>query len=274
MSTFFSSYMVPPPEDLDSLYRGVNRQFLNLNLQFASFNRFFQPIKSVTTTDAVVDGLLISGNVTFATTDRLLVTSNPLYTNWQGPVGAGSPGLYVQNDVSGGGLVIYGAGTGRPTIRMARSGGGFGVPTDQGSNTLTGVIFAETYGFGAYQETGSISFGISQDTNTPYLDLQVLDAATINQQRLVFNYDGKLYFLAPNDNFSPLAGFYPGPSYMQDPLANIYRSAAGFMKTDGSFEVGGALKLGNAYTAAVFAATGYITLQDNTGTTYKVGASL
>lgn len=36
----------------------------------------------------------------------------------------------------------------------------------------------------------------------------------------------------------------------------------------------GALQLGNAYQAASFTATGYVTLRDSTGTTYKVGVSL
>jgi hypothetical protein len=36
----------------------------------------------------------------------------------------------------------------------------------------------------------------------------------------------------------------------------------------------GALKLGNAYVGTPVVSTGYITIQDNTGTTYKVAVSL
>jgi len=50
-------------------------------------------------------------------------------------------------------------------------------------------------------------------------------------------------------------------------------TVTGGLTTTGAVTVGGALKLGNAYVGTVIAPTGYVTIQDSNGNTYKIAVS-
>lgn len=51
---------------------------------------------------------------------------------------------------------------------------------------------------------------------------------------------------------------------------NLIVALGNLIVTVGDIALGGALHLGNAYTAGVGAATGYLTVKDSVGTTYKI----
>lgn len=182
--------------------------------------------------------LAIAGNnITFASTNRVLATDSASFTTWQGPSGANTAGFYTQQSAAGGGFSAYGVGGGSPLVGLYRSAGSYGAPSNLSANSLIGTVFVEGYVSGAYNEVGRLQWGTIATGNTNYFKIEVSDAASANIQQWIFNYDGKLYFTAANDVFSPNSGLYGAP-YVADPLANIYRSAAGIIKVDGSFIVG------------------------------------
>ncbi len=194
-------------------------------------------------------GATIVGSVTFASTNRVLATDNASFLTWQGPAGANTAGFYTQQSAAGGGFSAYGVGGGSPLIGLYRSNGTYGSPTNLPSNTVVGTLFVEGFVGGAYNETGRLQWGISANGNTPYFKVEVTDASSANIQNWIFNYDGKMYFTAPNDVFSPNSGIYSAP-YVADPLANLYRSSAGTMKTDGGFVVTGNLQVAGSFAVA------------------------
>ncbi len=192
-------------------------------------------------------GATIVGAVTFASTNRVLATDNSSFLTWQGPAGANTAGFYTQQAAAGGGFSAYGAGSGSPLIGLYRSAGSYGSPSNLAANSIVGTVFVEGFVSGAYNETGRLQWGISATGNTPYMKIEVTDASSANIQNWIFNYDGKMYFTAANDVFSPSSALYAAP-YVADPLANLYRSAAGTMKTDGAFVVAGNLTVSGTFS--------------------------
>jgi len=184
-------------------------------------------------------GATLVGNMTIASTNRVLATDNSNYLTWQGPSGANTPGFYTQQSSAAGGFSAYGVGSGSPSIGLYRSNGSYGTPTNLAANSVVAGVFVQGYLSGGYNQIGGLRWGTIANGNTNYFRVQVSDAASANVQNWLFNYDGKLYFLG-NDTISPLSSLYSAP-YVADPKANIYKSATGVIKTDGDFNIAGAL---------------------------------
>lgn len=187
-------------------------------------------------------GATITGNTTLISTNRILATDNGAYTTWQGDSAINIPGFYAQHETNaGGGFASVGVGTNAPSaIFLSRSRGSFGALTTITTDDVIGAIGFTAYNGATWNTYGVIRSGISNSTSTPFLYMEADTALTLVVTT------GKLFFSAAG---GPLNAF-GAPSYMSDQTANLYRSAAGTMKTDGHFVVGGNLSVtGNVLTA-------------------------
>lgn len=208
------------------------------------------------------------------TSGNFLNTSNLSYTTWQGPA-ATYNGMYLQRD--GGGatqfnmLGVRAAGGGAVGLNLCTAAGSFGALSDTPADAFLYTISSQTYSGGAFTTLSLQRVGVTTACGgtgeTPYF-LVTHTPGGGTAEYLVWNYDNKLYFcsgLGPNS-------FYAVP-YVNEPLANLYRSAAATLKTDGSFVVGVGLSVVGAIAGATVKATtaaGFISSDGSTGYTGTV----
>lgn len=186
------------------------------------------------------DGPTLIGEMTFAAQARVLATDNLDYLDWQGSAGLNVPGFYAQHETAAsGGFIALGVGTNATSaLVLTKARGSFGALTAVAADDIMGVQAFQAYTGSVWSTMVLIRGGITHDTTTPYYFINA------SGNYWIFNYDGKLYF----DVVGPADGF--GVPYVSDTLANLYRSAAGTMKTDGVFiAAGGFSGSGAALTA-------------------------
>jgi parallel beta-helix repeat protein len=175
--------------------------------------------------------ILASGALT--TTGNIINTRNTSFLTWQGPSSVLN-GLFMQSD-SGGATSINMLSSGfANSIVASISGGSFSAKTDTPANSILFTLSGTAYGSSAFSTQNVMRMGITgsytgSGTERPYW---YVSNSTSPSEYLVWNYDNKLYFcsgLGPNT-------FYAAP-YVDQPLANLYRSASSVLKTDASFIV-------------------------------------
>jgi hypothetical protein len=182
-------------------------------------------------------GATIVGSITFASINRTLTTDNIIYLTWQGNSGLNVPGFYAQHETAaGGGVALLAVGTNaNSAVFYTKARGSFGALTAVSTDDIIGGNSFQAYTGSTWTTLSATRSGITNSTGTPYYFINVGGVSATNYY-WIFNYDGKLYF---NDTFTPSNSF--GSPYVSDALANIYRSAAGTVKTDGAFVVTGSL---------------------------------
>lgn len=195
---------------------------------------------------------------TMITTSTILNTNNASYTTWQGDAGINDSGFYLQRaGTSGGGVATLGIGTSIPLFYMARGGGAFGAVTNLSANSICSNMGTSAYIGSAWNVVTRLLSGIiTASATTPYYLIETGNNGIANSYRFVFNFDGKMYFGVANDVTSPNT-LYASP-YMQDPLANLYRSSTGVIATDGALAVLGKAGLGGTSMNSQVQITGAI----------------
>ncbi len=188
-------------------------------------NRATAPFRLTESGLLYASGATIVGNVTFASTNRVLATDNASYLTWQGSTGLNVPGFYAQHEAgAAGGFVALGVGTNATSaVFLTKARGSFGALTAIATDDIIGVTAYQGYNGATWSTYILQRGGITNSTSTPYWFVE------INSNVWVFNYDGKLYFQTAEP-----ANAYGSP-YVADSTANLYRSAAGTIKTDGNF---------------------------------------
>ena len=116
---------------------------------------------------------------------------------------------------------------------------------------------AASYLGGAVTTSGSFNF------NTATSQLWWATAAAANSRSWAFLNDAGL-----DGNFSLYRSLANTNSYLGAVVLNFDKAGAATFA--GAVTVTGALKLGNAYVAGAVVGTGSITIQDSTGTTYRI----
>lgn len=172
--------------------------------------------------------LLLQMTGTMVTTSTILNTDSTSFTTWQGDPGITIQGIYTQHTGATGGVNMLGVGSGIPSLYMSRAGGSYGARTGLSANSIVGRVNYAPYDGSSWSISVRADVGISASTATPYYAIEVGPTPF----RTIFNYDGKMYL--GQDSLSPNSSIYGAP-YVSDPLANIYRAAAGVVATDAAF---------------------------------------
>ncbi len=145
-------------------------------------NRATAPFRLTEAGLMYASGATIVGDVTFASTNRVLATDNASYLTWQGSAGLNVPGFYAQHETAAaGGFVALGVGTNATSgLILTKARGSFaGGLTTISTDDIIGVVGFQGYNGATWATYILQRAGITNSTSTPYYFIENTGNLTI-----------------------------------------------------------------------------------------------